>query len=138
MAKELITRLQGFTPSAGSLERDQMVFNAGMAAGRAGSCHQSWRWLTLGLCLSQGLLIGIVWFRDTDRPSPDSRLQMPPVSAPSPLDEAPRSPFRPNTLSAMPRDLDQLPDYVPEQAGVASDEPSLTAGKIPDHLMLSQ
>jgi hypothetical protein len=113
----------------------------GYAAGRGGRCHHGWRWAAVGLAVSQLLFLGasFSWFSDgTSMPTP---VREPAGNIPAdPSSEEPRYGIQRGMLGARIPDLDDavLPGIALDSDSATTDEPTLTAGKIPEILIQFQ
>ncbi len=104
MSDPVIESLQRLSPDPGRLNRDQLLFLAGLQTGRRTS---GWRWLARLLLLTQAVTLWVLW----PRPVLTPQTVTPPAEAvPAPLPDAPPSP-RPPDLLAYDRFLGPPPGY---------------------------
>jgi hypothetical protein len=98
MSEPIIERLSRFTPDAGGLDRDTLLFAAGRASARP---NRAWIALAAVLVFSQALTLALWWMQP---PAPMASLPPPatPPSAPLALPEpaTPDSSDSPGLLSA--------------------------------------
>jgi hypothetical protein len=109
MSEPIIERLSRFTPDAGALDRDALLF----AAGRA-SAHPNRVWITLSGALAAAWVLTLVVLWPHPAP-PSASLPLPPPAAPS---EPPVPEFSetPGLWSAHHRLLDSEPEERPSPA----------------------
>lgn len=86
--------LKGFTPVAPN--RDSILFAAGKAAARRWA---GWKWLTLGLLVSNAVTLGVLFWPNAVAPVPPSVV---PVDPP-PVEVVPSPPPEPYSYIAMRR-----------------------------------
>ena len=126
-----------FTPDAGRLDRDEVLFQAGRAS--AASVVKSWKRVAIGLALSQLATLGVLAtvVDGPDRPAPFVAPPAPPVVEPEPrsapaVDPEPSRPPDPNTYAALARAWADGTPAVASPANVpdrsSPPRPVLTAG----------
>jgi hypothetical protein len=101
--------LKGFTPVAP--DRDAILFAAGQAAARRWA---GWKWLTLGLVVSNAVTLGVMFWPRTVAPVPRT------IATPDPSPTEPSEPYCPDPSSyiALRHGLDSPP--VPADTGPVS------------------
>lgn len=86
MPDPLADRLSRFTPDAGGLDRDGLLFAAGCASARP---NRAWKALAALLAVAQALSLVLLWPRPV--PPPDGPAALPPAEV-APPPSAPESP----------------------------------------------
>jgi hypothetical protein len=105
-----VERLTRFTPDAGGLDRDALLFAAGRASARP---NRAWVALAAVLAAAQVLTLVLLWPRPAPPASP-----MPPSSPPAVLEPPPVSGERPDLLTLQRRLLESPAGDLPPPAGV--------------------
>ena len=125
MSEPILERLNRFTPDAGRLDRDALLFAAGRASVRPG---RRWQAVAAVLAASQLLTLGLLWPR-MPRQGPDA--PRPPVISTPPVGVEPPSPTPADAPSwAAHWRLLSDPDHLPAPAASDSlvpDDPPLRA-----------
>jgi hypothetical protein len=130
MSEPLAERLSRFTPDAGQLDRDALLFAAGRASARPG---RRWKVLAGALAASQVLTLVLLWPR-AQLPGPDA-LPSPFAIAP-PVAVQPPAPEDPNSVAANWRlriEPNDLPPVVSDS--FVPDDPPLRACSAPPGLL---
>lgn len=78
MSEPSLERLSRFTPDAGGLDRDALLYAAGRASARP---NRGWIALAAALAVTQGLTLVLLWPRPTP---PAARLPLPAADSPLP------------------------------------------------------
>lgn len=118
-----IARLAKFTPAAGGLDRDAVVFAAGRASVRHG---RVWPALAGALALSQ--VVTLLWLWPARSPEPLIPQSPVPVDEPSLMEESPVSPAAQPGSILWYRGLDSLPSAVVAGGEMVGNQPILRAG----------
>jgi hypothetical protein len=89
MSEPILERLSRFTPDAGSLDRDGLLYQAGQRSARP---NRPWIALAAALAATQMLTLALWW----ERPAP-SAAALPPNAAPAPAQTSPSEPSSPDS-----------------------------------------
>ena len=120
MSEPILERLNRFTPDAGGLDRDALLYAAGHAAARP---NRLWIALAAVLVVSQALTLTLLWPHPANAPVVPVPLPSPPLE---PL--TPDLPDSPGLWSARPSLPETEPEDRPAPAGSFIDsEPPLRA-----------
>lgn len=114
MSEPFLERLSRFTPDAGALDRDTLLYAAGRASARP---NRAWITLAAVLAVTQALSLVLLW----PRPAPPVVQQPPPVAQPPSPPEPPNSdsPDNPDIWSVGPGRLGSASeDRLPSAPGV--------------------
>jgi hypothetical protein len=126
MSEGFLERLSRFTPDAGRLDRDALLFAAGRASVRP---NHGWKALAALLAGTQALSLVLLWPHPTP-PAGDLAGQVPTVKSPARSPEPPRSEgfASPGVWSARPNLLESdLEDYRDETVTFIDSGPPLRA-----------
>lgn len=128
-----LDKLTRFTPAAGSLDRDELLFRAGRASARP---NRGWKAATAGLAASQAVMLAVWVAGPPQRSAPATEpvraatRESKPVPVPQPPAPPPVSPgAEPSSYLVLSRDWGGEPPTRPAPAGPATGqgEPPLTA-----------
>ncbi|MFL5245010.1 MAG: hypothetical protein ACJ8FY_23155 [Gemmataceae bacterium] len=89
MSEPILERLSRFTPEAGSLDRDGLLYTAGQRSARP---NRPWIALAAALAATQMLTLALWW----ERPAP-SAAALPLNAAPAPAQTSPSEPSSPDS-----------------------------------------
>ena len=129
MSEPLLERLSRFTPDAGGLDRDGLLYAAGRASARP---NRGWIALAAGLAVTQALTLVLLW----PRPAPTApQVALPPAPLESYAPEEPESPdlltARQGLLQADP----EPPPVAPKPGTFVEPEPPLRAFAPPSSML---
>jgi hypothetical protein len=87
MSEPITDRLSRFTPDAGGLDRDTLLYAAGRASARP---SRAWITLAVALGVTQTLTLALLWPAPAPHPAyqPPAEVYQPPADGPPPADES--------------------------------------------------
>ena len=125
MSEGSVERLSRFTPAAGALDRDTLLFAAGRASARP---NRAWIALAVGLVATQALTLVLLLWPSAPPAAPPPAAAAPPPAAPAPP-VSPDSSESPGLWSVRHNLLEPEPEDRPAPAGgvLIESEPPLRA-----------
>jgi hypothetical protein len=122
MSRDPLDKLARFTPAAGGLDRDELLFRAGRASART---PRGWKVAAGVLATTQAATLAL-WLGGGSGPPPTAPTAVAPEAPPAPAYPA----ADPSSYLALSRSWDGEPPTRPAPAGPSGDRPGpvLTAG----------